>query len=349
MAILPIVMDTQFNKLAVIDTYKSLIWTTRYYEHGDFEIQLPANAKNVALLTTGNYIARDDDENVGIIEKVDVKITEANEKLLTISGRFLTAILERRIIAEQTVFNTNVGDVIDSIMETAIVNPEIEERKIENFRYISSASTLTDPIEVQYTGKNIYTVESDLALQYKFGFKVVLDDDYFVFSTYKGTDRSYNQSTNPYVIFSDEYENLVNAEFQKDTKGVVNAVLAAGEGEGLDRKTIWVESDDTPSGLNRFEAYDDDRNVSSNEGEIPEEEYLAELAENGRASLTTYEATFGGEVDFRNVKFKKDVFIGDIVTIESKALGYKMAARIIEVIESVDASGAYQVIPTFGN
>ena len=347
MAILPIIIDKQFNKLAVIDTYKSLIWTTRYYEHGDFELQLPANAKNVSLLTTGSYIVRTDDENVGIIEKVDVKISETNERLIIVSGRFLTAILARRIIAVQTQLTGSVSAAVEELIDDAIINPDIASRAINNF--IIEPYTISSNIDVQYTGKNLYEVISDLALQYHFGFKITLNDsNQFVFSLFEGTDRSYNQSSNPYVIFSDEYENLINAEFQKDIKGMVTAVLAAGEGEGLDRKTIWVESEEAPSGINRFELYDDSRNTSSNDGEISEADYYKQLAEDGRAFLTAYESTFAGEVNFNNIKFKEDINIGDIVTIESKALGYKMAARIIEVIESVDASGAYQVIPTFG-
>ena len=347
--ILPVVMDTSFNRLAVLDSYKTLIWTTRYYNHGDFELQIAANADNVSLLTTGNYIVRDDDTNVGIIEKVDLTISETNEMLMKVSGRFLTAILERRIVAEQTEFNNDyVSDIVNSLIDDAIINPALPERAISNFTI--NPYEIASSLDVQYTGKNLYTIISDLALQYHFGFKITLNDsNQFVFSLYEGTDRSYNQSSNPYVIFSDEYENLINAEFQKDTKGMVTAVLAAGEGEGLDRKTIWVESTDAPTGINRYEFYDDSRNTSSNEGEIPEADYYKQLAEDGRASLTTYESTFAGEVNFTAINFKEDVDIGDIVTIESKALGYKLAARIIEVIESVDASGAYQVIPTFGS
>ena len=346
--IYPIVMDTSFTRLATIDDYKSLIWTTRYYEHGDFEIQVQATANYVELLQTGNYIVRDDDANVGIIEKIDLTVSETNERLIKVSGRFLTAILERRIVAKQTQLTGSVSSAIETLITDAIINPEITERTISNF--IIDPFTVSDSIDVQYTGKVLYSIISDLALQYHFGFKITLNDfNQFVFSLYKGIDRSYNQTANPYIVFSDEYENLINAEFQKDIKGVVTAVLAAGEGEGLDRKTIWVESDNAPEGLNRFEFYDDSRNTSSNDGEISEEDYYKQLAEGGRASLTTYESTFAGEVNFNNIAFKTDVDIGDIVTIESKALGYQITARIIEIIESIDAAGAYEVIPTFGN
>ena len=345
--ILPIIMDQNFNRIAAIDSYKSLIWTSRYYNHGDFEITIGISAQIISLLSVGNYVVRDDDENVGIIEKIDLKISETNEQVLIVSGRFLTQILARRIIAEQTQVNGTVAAAINKLINDAIISPTIADRQISNFTLGTYTTTAT--IEAQFTGKNLYTVISDICKQYGIGFKITLNDsNEFVFELYEGVDRSYDQSANPYVVFSNQYDNLINAEYQKDSKNLITAVLAAGEGEGLDRKTVWVTSDSNPTGLNRFEYYDDSRNTSSNEGEIPEDEYLNQLAELGRENLTTYETTFGGQVNFTNIQFKTDVNLGDICTIENTDLGVAFSARIIEVIESVDASGKYSIIPTFG-
>lgn len=345
--ILPVVMDQNFNRIGVIDSYKSLIWTTRYYVHGDFEITIGVSPQIIQLLAVGNYIARDDDDNIGIIEKIDLKITETNEQQLIVSGRFLTQILGRRIIAKQTQVNGTVAAAINQLITDAIISPELPERQISNF--ILGTYTTAATIEAQYTGKNLYTVISDICLQYGIGFKITLNDsNEFVFELYEGVDRSYEQSVNPYVVFSNQYDNLINAEYQKDAKNLVTAVLAAGEGEGLDRKTVWVTNEANPTGLYRFEYYDDSRNTSSNEGEISEEDYLNQLAELGRENLTTYETTFAGEANFTSVNYKEDVNIGDICTIENTNLGVAFSARIIEIIESVDASGKYSIIPTFG-
>lgn len=346
--IYPIVMDTNFNRLALIDGYQSFIWTTRYYAHGDFQLTTGITKELLQLLVIGNYIVRDDDENVGIIEKVDVRINETNEQVLTVSGRFLTCILNRRIIAEQTQVDSRVDTAINKLINDAIISPDISARAISNFKL--GTYSISDNIEAQYTGKNLYEVISAIALQYGIGFKITLDDNNdFVFSLYRGVDRSYNQSTNPYVIFSDMYDNLINAEYQRDATDYVTAVLAAGEGEGDERKTIWVENSEAPTGLNRFEFYDDARNISSNEGEISETDYYEQLAEAGRASLTTYLTKFAGEVNFSNIEYKQDVDIGDICVIENTHLGVQINSRIIEIIESIDASGKYSVIPTFGD
>lgn len=346
--ILPIVADTNFIKLGVIDDYISLIWTTRYYEHGDFQIEIPITKENAELYQIGNYILRNDNPNVGIIEKVDLVYSSTSSRVLTISGRFLTQLLGRRIIAEQTVVSGAISTCINKLITDAIINPAINARKISNF--VLDNYTIATTIEAQYTGKNLYEVISELALQYKFGFIITLNDDNeFVFTCYEGEDRSYNQSTNPYVIFSDEYDNLINSEYQKDSSGIITDVLAAGEGEGLDRRTVWVTNSEAPTGINRYEYYDDSRNISSNEGEISDQEYMEQLAEDGRMDLTTYTVTFAGECDSSNITFGVDVNVGDVVQIENSILGLTSTARIIELIESVDSSGAYSIIPTFGD
>ena len=344
--ILPIIADSNFNKLGVIDDYKSLIWTTRYYEHGDFELCTGVNLLYCTFFEVGNYVIRNDDENVGIIEKVEIQITEEDEEILIASGRFLTQILARRIIATQTQVSGLVSNCIYRLINDAIINPTIAARKINNFTI--GNYTGTDTMEAQYTGKNLYDVISGLCLQYGLGLKVTLNDNnQFVFNLYKGVDRSYNQSDNPYVVFSDKYENLLNTQYQKDASNIVTNVLAAGEGEGSERKMIWVTNGD-PSGLNRYEFFDDSRNISSNNGEISESEYMQQLAEAGRENLTSYDSAFAGNVDFTNVDFKNEVNIGDIVTIDDSRLNSYFNVRIIEVIESIGEDGKYSLIPTFG-
>lgn len=349
--ITPIIMDNNFYKLALLENYKSLIWTTRYYDHGDFQITLPFNADIVKYCQCTYYIVRPDDENIGIIEKVDAKITETNEQYVVLSGRFLTAILARRIIAQQTEVSGSVASCINKLITDAIINPTIPERKISNF--ILGSYTTSQTMQAQYTGKNLYTVIHDICLQYGLGFKITLNSsNQFVFQLYEGTDRSYNQDVNPHVVFSDSMDNLINAEFEVDFENVVTAVLAAGEGEGLQRKTVWAATDKISvlpaTGLYRFEYYLDARNTSTNGGEISDQEYLNQLSELAQEQFSSYETKSAGEANLQYLKYRKDIFVGDVVSMMDETVGLNTTVRIIEVIESLDENGMYQIIPTFG-
>ena len=96
---IPIVMNTSFQKIALIDDYISFIWSTRFYSCGDFELCVEASARNVALFRTDYYIIRNDDPNAGIIESVSLDRDDDGNEIMIISGRFLSCILGRRIIA----------------------------------------------------------------------------------------------------------------------------------------------------------------------------------------------------------------------------------------------------------
>lgn len=344
--LLPVVMNSSFERLAVIDDYTSFIWTTRYYTCGDFELCVDVNAKNIGLFQKDYFIVRDDDEHVGIIEDIKIQRNEDGQETLIVSGRFMSSIIGRRIISQQTILNGTLSSCINTLLTNEIINPSISARQISNFTL--GTYSISQTMQAQYTGKNLLDTISAICEAYGVGFKVTLNSsNQFVFALFQGTDRSYNQSVNPYVVFSDTYDNLLSSEYEENYQGIATNVLVAGEGEGLDRKTLWVTVDD-PSGLNRYEVWKDARNVRSNDGEITDSAYNAMLREDGLESITEFTKAFTGTVYFGNIVWKTDVNIGDICTIENSRWGISINSRLVEVIESVNEAGEYSIIPTFG-
>ena len=237
--ILPIVMNSQFERLAVIDEYTSLIWTTRFYTCGDFELCVDVDEKTTGLFRKGYYIMREDDENVGVVEKVQIQKNEDDQEILIVTGRFLPSIIGRRIISKQTVVSGAVSDCVNALLTNEIINPTITARQIPNFTL--GSYSIAQTMQAQYTGANLLDKISEICQTYGLGFKVILNDqNQFVFSLIEGVDHSYGQSENPYVIFSDEYDNLLSSQYVEDYSDIATDVLVAGEGEGLDRKTLWV-------------------------------------------------------------------------------------------------------------
>lgn len=341
----PIIMNKNFERLAVIDDYSSLIWTSRYYTCGDFEIVVPLTPKYLELMQIGFYIVRDDDENTGIIEDLEINVNEDNKTQFIVTGRFLPSLLARRIIEKQTQISGTIQTGITKLISENAISPTNSARKIPNLSI--KTKNFTETLDAQYTGKNLLEVIEDICKTNGIGFNIVLEDKKFQFSLYKGTNRSYSQNTNPRVIFSDEYDNLLSSCYISQSSSLVTDVLVAGEGEGLDRKTLWV-SNVSNTGLDRYEMYQDQRDLSTNDGAISDEEYNAQLKQAGLENITQITSEFEGTVYFGNIKYKTDVNLGDIVTVENKKWGIHVDTRLIEVIESVDETGNYEVLPTFG-
>lgn len=343
----PIVMDTSFTRIAAVDDYSSFIWTERYYKPGDFQLVVAITARNMNLFKRNYYICRDGRKDVGIIEQVKISSNDHGVMMMTVSGRFLSSIVGRRIIAQQREFdNVAVTGIVQSLLDEAIISPTIPERKIPNFSFANDSS-LSTRISVQYTGKNLLEVIEGICQNYGLGFRVTLENGSFVFHLYQGTDRSYGQKANTFVVFSQNYDNLESSDYEEDYSTLVTDVLVAGEGEGTDRKTVWA-SKQTNSGLARYEAFTDARNSSTNNGEISDSVYLAQLRAEGLDEITSITKAFAGKVHFTGYVYDQDIFIGDICTIINSEWGIGMNTRLVEMIESTSESGEYTTTPTFG-
>ena len=345
-----LVLNTDFDSIAVLDVYESLIWTDRYNSYGDFEMFFAMEESYLAFLKEDNYLWLKDSEHTMIIEDIKINADTEEGNHLIVTGRSLESILERRIIWGQRIFNGNLQNAIQTMLNECIISPAIADRKIPNFRFVAS----TDPkipkltIDNQYTGDDLYTVIKGLCEENSIGFKIVLtDDNWFEFSLYAGVDRSYDQTENPYVVFSPNFENIINSNYFSSKASYRNVTLVAGEGEGSARKTVTVGSG---SGLDRREVFTDARDVSSDTegGTLSDSQYNAQLIAKGNKTLADHKVTtaFEGEVEVtRLFKYGEDFSIGDIVQIANE-YGNEGAAYISELITSRSEEG-FSVYPTF--
>lgn len=347
------VLDTNFQSLTVIDTYKSLIWTDRYSQYGDFELYTLITDDILNYVKQDYYLWTPESEHVMIIEKILIKSDAEDGNTLTVSGRSIESILDRRIVWGRLRVNGNLQDGVKTLLDECIINPTDENRKIDNFIFEYS----TDPaiteltLTAQYTGNSLYEVITKICNEHGLGFKITLNYDMqFVFKLYAGVDRSYNQFANPYVIFSPDFDNLLNSNYVESKSALKTCSLIAGEGEGAARKFASIGGG---SGLNRRELFTDARDITSDLGDgefLSDEAYEALLMQRGKEKLTESAevVTFEGEVE-PSIMFKygEDYFIGDIIQIANE-YGHESTARIGEIVISENEEGI-SVYPTLTN
>lgn len=352
------VRDTNLVAIYQLDTFYSLIWTERYNAFGDFELELPANKDILDILKENYYLELTGDQTsfmTMIIETIKITTNIETGDVLLVTGRSLESILDRRIIWEQTILDGNLQHEVEKILNDAIINPSDSLRTISNFIFAYSndpdISSLT--IKTQFTGESLYDAIVDICLAYNLGFKIELNNnDQFVFSLYKGKDRSYDQLNNPFIVFSPSYNNLINTNYLQSGKLVKTIALVLGEGQGTERKRTTVNAKDgTESGLNRKELYVDARDISmQTDTEITEAEYLKELEQRGKEKLSgcEYEKIFDGEAETTiSFKYGVDFNIGDILQV-SNEYGIGTKVRVLEYVRSQSEDG-YNVYPTFSS
>ena len=84
---------------AICDSYSSLLWDIEFYQCGCFEVYIAASPQNVSIFQRGRIVARSDDaQHFGIIESLQLETDAEKGDYLTVTGRFLASLLERRII-----------------------------------------------------------------------------------------------------------------------------------------------------------------------------------------------------------------------------------------------------------
>ena len=352
------VLNPDLELQGIVDEYVSVIWRPSYSDIGDFEIYLGATDKAIRLLEKNNFIVRSSDitvengiatyENVMIIKNIQLITDVENGDFLCVTGRELKFLLHQRIVWSQTVLSGTAENAIRRLVNENAVNPADNKRIIPKLSLGVSAG-LTDTIEKQITGEYLDQAVKEICTTYNYGWDVFITNNRLVFVVYSGTDRSYEQTERPYVVFSDEFENLYNTDYQLFTEEYANTTLIGGEGEGLERAYATVNNE--LSGLDRYETFTDARDISSNKGsenEIDSATYLKMIEERGRENLATraYTEGFSGEV-LSDVAFKygEDFFLGDIVTVINK-YGIQKNVRVLSAIESEDESGV-KLLPQF--
>lgn len=350
----PLILDKEFNSLSILDTFESFLWVERYSSYGDFEIYTAPTKELLDVLKLDHYLWLKDSDQVMIIEEVSLESDVEMGNRATISGRSLESILDRRIIWNQISLDGYLQGQIKRLLDANAISPTDESRKIPNliFEETDDPTITALKVNAQFTGDNLYDAIKSICDTCGIGFRITLSDSgMMVFKLYNGVDRSYNQTDNPYVIFSPNFDNIVSSNFLESKKTLKNVTLVAGEGEGSSRRTLEVNRGDVKtSGLDRREMYTDARDISSkvDDKTLTADEYNAQLKQRGLEKLSDYTKVelFDGQADHhRMYEYGKDYYKGDIVQIANE-YGFESSSRITEIIRSQSPDGLL-IYPTF--
>lgn len=345
------VLNRNFETVSLVDSYTSLIWTDRFYKAGDFELYLPSSRANNERFIPGYYLWDKDSEHLMIIEDLKTTSDVDSGNNLTVTGRSIESILERRIVWNKKDFaeNSVLQNSIKTLINENIISPTDAKRKFLDssgnnafiFEDSTDAAITTLTFEAQYNRENLYEIITGLCEDKKIGFKITLDaDNHFVFKLYVGTDRSYSQNVNPYIVFSPNFENVINSEYNEVTSEYRNVALVVGNGS--DSNEITAEAGDLVcSGLDRREICLNPQNTDNTNAEKLKQKGAEELAKDHKIKKT-----FEGEVETSRIFiYGKDYFMGDILEFEDE-YGRHSRTKVVEFIRNQDDSG-YKAYPSF--
>lgn len=328
--------DKELNLLGIVDYFISLRWRRKYFEAGEFEIVLPVNDYMMQFIDTDVIVMRNNYTEAGIIETIEFSDNGTNEEV-TISGRFLSSLLSRRIVKSKINFSGNTIEGMNTIVNA--MTPLTTQWETETV-------TMSSPhIDFQVTYKNVYDYLKKLSEYSNIGIRVVpnVDSKVYMFEVWKGIDRTSEQNENEEYSFSDDNYNIEQGKLVMSEKTKASYVLVGGEGE--DSSRVLVTVDDGATGFDRYEIFSDQKGIRKEN--LSDSAYKEKLKTVGEGLLSDgafqLEVTALVQQDYK-VKWN----LGDIVNIKKEKWGVYTTYRIIEVEETIE-DGKKTIYPTFGS
>ena len=360
-------VENTLNFIGIVDEFQSVIWHTCYNSSGDFEIYVPLNSNNDKLLKIGNFVSRSDrNDNVtedaitypkndlGIIENIVKSFSVQDGYMITASGRMVDSILDRRIIIKldkngkpnPTTLKGNIQEQLNSMIGTQLTG----DRNIPLIRNFATLlkSEINFPEERQVTYNNLLEYVQQTLQEFNLGIRGQLWNNVVRLEQYTGRETD--------LIFSTEYDNLISCTYTEDESTFKNVALVGGEGEGTERAIKWVNN--SYSGIDRREVFVNDTSITKTytddegtEHTYTNEQFQSMLNERGTLELSKSTKTINvaGEVNITSsgIEFRKDFYLGDVVTITDNVLNITVRVRVTEVTEVQDADG-YKIDMVFG-
>lgn len=337
--------NSAFILIAVIDDYQQISFEHNLYSAGTFTITINYNIPNARLFERGLFVQfgnnpRDFGEILTMRNSIgpDGKGSET----LNITGYDARYLFKRRIIR-----NLNANDVWamtakGEICLRSLVRSECGDGA-ESKRRLPISNVIPEPanakggvysVSESYT--NLYDALCTIATQSEIGWAVTFENGALTLEVFEGRD------LNGSVFFSTDFESLANGEYTDTAESFANVLYIGGKGEGSEQDmyegSVTDEGGNEPTALDRFEAYDSQSSMTT------EEEYEAEAG----AMLSQYSQNVtvsGAGLVKCPFVFRENYDVGDVITLR---FSDKTAVTQILSVTEQWSKGSYTLSFSFG-
>lgn len=344
-------LDPLLRRQDVIDKFESLIWTERFQQYGDFQLDIFSDYRARSLLKTDTYLAMNESNYVMRVETVEDDVSADGQKILVVKGRSIESLLLDRVAYSAITDTTTTPKwtitdapaavarkIFHDICVTGILDAGDKIPFINEGTFMPASTIVEpiDPITVDMDPTTVYDALVQISQVWNLGFRMLRQQDMsrLWFDIYVGSDRTTAQVILPAVVFAPELDNLQNTKELTSIEGAKNVayvyspagfamVYGAGvdpEVEGFERRVLTVSATDITS-------------------ENPD--VTAALQQRGYEELAknrTYQA-FDGEISQNSqYKYGRDYNLGDVVEMRNTD-GVTNNMRVTEQIFVSDKEG----------
>lgn len=331
-------LDKDFEMVSFAIPYDNLQWNRRYYDFGDFEVQLPLEIYDERWA----YIGTADRPELGMVQKIQEQ--GDNDVTVIVSGFFCEKMLDDKVC-----YPRYIGDA--SKTETAVRNIFTKYKEDLPIELMKANETLLgDRTQSDFSdtplGKKFYSILEPRELS----FRVIYDYEQskLLFGVWQGFDRTQSQTKNSFQVFSLEFGNIASRNINIDNSDYKNyAILPCNANDaGIEQNTYYVDQSNGEYKRKivfdfRGEKKKDDETLASFEQRIKED---------GIEKLMGYLPV--EELDITTVSDKEYMVnydLGDKCDVELSDIGVTMETRIVEILEVFKADGGHTLTVGLGN
>lgn len=304
-------------------------WNRRYYEAGDFAIQLCAADWDTSIA----YVYTGDRPETGMVEKVE---TEHNVKgdFVHVSGFFLEGMLNWEATFPKYKSTGNVSAACKALVTTYMASHGVTVPAQAN---IGTSATFES--EGEQLGDATYAALKAKELSQRIRYD--RDANSLKYEVWQGLNRTQSQSVNPYAVFSQNFGTVDALTLTQDVSAYRNYAIGVYDGGHI---TVDLRA----AGEHRRVLYVD--TGMSKDEEQTQADFLDAVETEVRKQLAEFPAIVNVEASVlqSNSVYLVDYNLGDKCDAQDDHLQLAFETRIIEVNE-VWKAGKHEVSLQFGD
>lgn len=358
------IFTTDLVWMGMVEEVRSLVLRSSWNEMPNSELTVSRSAQGIEELQIGRVLVINNDRTKPvIIEEITASLDDEYWNFTLIP---LKALMNYRI-AHPSDSATFIAKKQSNIMMNLVKNNCQENIRDANRTFLKSdgITNMFAVASIKEYGDTIdYVVNWETGLlgdalttlakmngttDYPLGWNLYIHSSWVLFymDTYQSTIKTINQSTNPPVVFSEEFGNLKNASYTKSITDWRNWGYVAWNDGTTDQVTSVANSKyGTAKWFNRKEILLDSSKKTSTQAA---NQGKAELTKSPRVESFTAEI-----IDNPNTMttYGLDWVLGDVVTVQSADLKKNTLLSIdtqITEIEEIYDNGEYSINATFGD
>lgn len=330
-------LDGNFQLVTVEIPYDNLQWNRRYYDFGDFSVEIPIAAYDANWA----YIGSPDREEIGIIQKVDK--TSSSDDTMQLSGFFAEYMLNDktcypRFKASSQRAEKTLRDIFTKYKDDLPITLAPANNPLLGTSYDANFSD-------DQMGDKFFSICTPDEMSWRVYYDFEANKLYL--KIWQGLDRTQSQTKNSYQTFSLDFGNIGEYATTTDVSAYKNyAIIPCNADDNNNEKNTYYL--DLSNGAYKQEIVIDMR------GEKPEEnesmtEFKNRIINEVSQKMIAYQVVEDIEVTpVSDAGYLRDYDLGDKCDVIFSEINVQAEVRIVEVLEVFKSSG-HEITIGLGN